>query len=59
MEGAESTKWKFNRFLVVKFHVYETNTPIGKANELPINFEQGTNEKALIKYENHDDYLCF
>ena len=35
------------------------NTPIGKANELPIHFKQGSNEKALIKYENYDDYLCF
>ena len=35
------------------------NTPIGKANELPIHFKQGSNEKALIKYENNDDYLCF
>ena len=32
------------------------NTPIGKANELPIHFKQGSNEKALIKYENYDDY---
>ena len=35
------------------------NTPIGKINELPIHFKQGSNEKALIKYENYDDYLCF
>ncbi len=43
----------------VSFHVYEMNTPIGKSNELPIHFKQGSNEKALIKYENYDDYLCF
>ncbi len=35
------------------------NTPIGKANELPIRFKEDSNEKALIKYENHDDYMCF
>ncbi len=35
------------------------NTPMGKANELPIHFIQGWNEKALIKFEKYDDYLCF
>jgi hypothetical protein len=35
------------------------NTPIKKMNELPYHFKQGSNEKALIKYENNDDYLCF
>jgi hypothetical protein len=35
------------------------NTPIGKINELPIHFKKGSKEKALIKYENYDDYLCF
>ncbi len=35
------------------------NTPIGKINKLPDQFKQGSNEKALIKYENYDDYLCF
>ena len=35
------------------------NTPIGKINELPIHFKEGSNNKALIKYENYDDYLCF
>jgi len=55
----KDSRWKFYRFLDVKFHVYEMNTPIGKANELPIHFKEGSNEKALIKYENYDDYLCF
>jgi len=59
MNEAESSKWKFYRFLDVKFHVYEMNTPIGKINKLPDHFKQGSNEKALIKYENYDDYLCF
>jgi hypothetical protein len=53
------SRWKFYKFLDVKFHVYEMNTPIGKANELPDHFKEGSNEKALIKYENYDDYLCF
>jgi hypothetical protein len=59
MQKSISSKWKFYKFLDVKFHVYEMNTPIGKINELPIHFKQGSNEKALIKYENYDDYLCF
>jgi hypothetical protein len=53
------SKTKFCRFLDVKFHVYEMNTPIGKSNELPYHFKEGSNEKALIKYENYDYYLCF
>jgi len=59
MNESASSKWKFYRFLDVKFHVYEMNTPIGKINQLPIHFKEGSNEKALIKYENYDDYLCF
>ena len=59
MQESISSKWKFYRFLDVKFHVYEMNTPIGKINQLPIHFKEGSNEKALIKYENYDDYLCF
>jgi len=59
MQESISSKWKFYRFLDVKFHVYEMNTPIGKINELPIHFKEGSNEKALIKYEKYDDYLCF
>ncbi len=35
------------------------NTPIGNINELPDHFKEGSNKKALIKYENYDDYLCF
>jgi hypothetical protein len=46
-----SSECKFYRFLDVKFHVYEMITPIGKINKLPDHFEQGSNEKALIKYE--------
>ncbi len=56
---ANNSAWKFYKFLGIAFHIYEMNTPIGKANELPIHFKQGSNEKALIKYENYDDYLCF
>ena len=41
MNDAESSKWKFYRFLDVKFHVYEMNTPIGKINKLPDHFKQG------------------
>ena len=56
---ANNSAWKFYKFLGITFHIYEMNTPIGKANELPDHFKQGSNEKALIKYENYDDYLCF
>ena len=35
------------------------NTPIGKSTELPKHFKEGSNEKGLIKFENHNDYLCF
>ncbi len=59
MKKSISSNWKFYRFLDVKLHVYEMNTPIGKANELPDHFKEGSNEIALIKYENYDDYLCF
>jgi hypothetical protein len=55
----ENSKPKFYRFLDVKFHVYEMNTPMGKSKRLPDHFKEGANEKALIKYENCDDYLCF
>jgi hypothetical protein len=59
MQESISSKWKFYRFLDVKFHVYEMNTLIGKSNELPIHFKTCSNNKALIKYESYDDYLCF
>ena len=42
MNNAEGSKWKFYRFLDVKFHLYEMNTPVGKANELPIHFKEGS-----------------
>jgi hypothetical protein len=41
MRKSFASKWKFYRFLDVKFHVYEMNTPIGKINELPIHFKEG------------------
>ena len=59
IKSRKDSSWKFYKFLDVEFHVYEMSTPIGKANELPIHFKEGSNEKALIKYENYDDYLCF
>ena len=33
---------KFNKFLHVRFHVYEINTPIGKSQE---HFKEALNEK--------------
>ena len=59
VNSRKNSQFKFYKFLDVEFHVYEMSTPIGKANELPIHFKEGSNEKALIKYENYDDYLCF
>ncbi len=63
MNDSASIAWKVYRFLDVKFHAYEMNTPImgpiGKINKLPDHFKQGSNEKALINYENYDYYLCF
>ncbi len=47
------------KFLSVEFHVYEMNTTIGKINKLPDHFKQGSNDKALIRFENNDYYLCF
>ena len=47
------------RFLDVKLHVYELNTSIRKANELPDHFKEGSNDKALIKQEDYGDYFCF
>ena len=29
----------------------EMNIPIGESNELPIHYKQGSNGKAVIKYE--------
>ncbi len=51
----KNSAYKFYTFLDVEFHVYEMNTPIEKANELPKHFKEGSSEKALIKYENYDD----
>ena len=48
MKQRADSRWKFYKFLDVKFHVYEMNTPIGKANELPVHFKTGSNAKALI-----------
>jgi hypothetical protein len=59
MQESISSKWTFYRFLDVKFHVYEMNTPVGKNYQLPDHFKEGSNEKALIKYKNYGYYLCF
>jgi len=55
----DDSAWRFYEFLYVRFDVYELKTTIGKANELPQHFKEGSNQKCLIKYENYDDYLCF
>ena len=31
---ANNSAWKFYKFLGIAFHIYEMNTPIGKANRL-------------------------
>jgi len=43
---ANNSAWQFYKFLGIAFHIYEMNTPIGKANELPIHFKQGSNKIA-------------
>jgi hypothetical protein len=40
MRQRKDIRWKFYRFFGVEFHVYKMNTPIGKANELPIHLEK-------------------
>ena len=57
MREAKTSAWQFYKFLGVSFHVYEMNTPIRKINELPKHFKEGSNNKALIKYESEEDYL--
>ncbi len=47
MQESISSKWKFYRFLDVKIHVFEMNTPIGKIKKLPDHFKQGSNEKSF------------
>jgi hypothetical protein len=31
------------------------NNPIGKVNDLPMRFKQGSDEKALVNFENCDE----
>ncbi len=42
-----------------KTDLIEEFTKQSKSNELPDHFNEGSNEKVLIKYENNNDYLCF
>jgi len=59
VDQRDSSRWNFYKFLGITFHIYEMDSPIGKINELPNHFKTDSNNKALIKYENYDDYLCF
>ena len=58
-KSRKGSNWRFYKFLSVEFHVYQMETTIGKSQELPAHFKTDSNNKALIKYENYDDYLCF
>ena len=54
-----SSSWKFYEFLYVRVETFDMMTPIGKAHDLPIHFKTGSNEKALLKFEGYNDFLCF
>ena len=58
---AETSGWKFLKFLDAEIHVYEMHTAIGDitSEQLPKHFKTDANNKALIKYENYEDKLCF
>ncbi len=47
MLQSANSEWKFYKFLGVEFQVYEMSFPIGKSNELPIRFKEGSNEKTF------------
>ena len=53
--------WKFLKYLDASIHVYEMHTAIGDitSEQLPKHFKTDANNKALIKYENYEDKLCF
>ena len=55
----DGSLWKFYEFLYVRFDIYEMDSPIGAPIELPQHLLTGSNKKYLIKYNNHDDNLCF
>ncbi len=48
MRNAEDSAYKIYKFLPVRFHVYEMNTPIGKSQELLDHIKESSNEKAII-----------
>ena len=58
---ADTSGWKFLKFLDAEIHVYEMHTAIGDitSEQLPKHFKTDANNKALIKYENYEDKLCF
>ena len=43
----------------MRFDVYEMDSPIGAPIELPPHLLTGFNQQYLIKYNTHDDNLCF
>ena len=51
--------WKFYEFIGVRFDIYEMDSPIGAPIELPQHLLTGSNQQYLIKYDKHDDKLCF
>ena len=58
---ADTSGWKFLKYLDASIHVYEMHTAIGDitSEQLPKHFKTDANNKALIKYENYEDKLCF
>ena len=58
-QNRSDSLWKFYEFLYVRFDVYEMDSPIGAPIELPQHLLTGSNQQYLIKYDKHDDKLCF
>ena len=58
---AQTSGWKFLKFLDAEIHVYEMHTAIGDitSEQLPKNFKTDANNKALIKYENYKINFVF
>ena len=48
MRDASNSQWKFYKFLGVVVHIYEMNTPIEKANDLPDHVKERSHENNNI-----------
>ena len=55
----DDTQWSFYQYLHYEVVIYKTNLTIGNAISLPEHFYENSNEKNIIKFDDHNDYLCF